>query len=303
MSTDGTKRSIDGAAVATMALGLPWFLGSLAVVGGLGAGLAELSGAFAGWLLAIAWVTSGALVFWPVAEAMFAQYLLGGRRPLPDEQAVLGPMWQAVCDHTRVDGTKYSLWIEDSSEVNAYASAGHIVMVTTRALRGDPQQMSAVLAHELGHHAGGHAWSGLLMWWYSLPARFALRLALVLLDLALYIISIFSYLAYLLAVVALIVIAVIVIGTLPFLLLLPLIPFVVAIADRRAELRADQFAVRNGYGPWLLTALQEIHHEETISPRPGPLARALASHPSAAQRIDALYRMLPPPSGRSGRFG
>ncbi|WP_235967803.1 M48 family metalloprotease [Streptomyces mesophilus] len=52
------------------------------------------------------------------------------------------------------------MWTEESQDLNAYAAAGHTVGVSRFALENLPSaQLAAVLAHELGHHTGGHAWS------------------------------------------------------------------------------------------------------------------------------------------------
>ena len=68
--------------------------------------------------------------------------------------------------------------VENSAELNAMAAAGHVVGVTTYSLNHlSSGNLAAVLAHELGHHTGGHAWAGLLGYWYSLPGRMAWSLA------------------------------------------------------------------------------------------------------------------------------
>jgi Zn-dependent protease with chaperone function len=43
--------------------------------------------------------------------------------------------------------------------------------------RLSPVQLEAVLAHELGHHLGGHPWASLLRYWYSLPATYVFQFA------------------------------------------------------------------------------------------------------------------------------
>ncbi|MFF4735893.1 M48 family metalloprotease [Streptomyces sp. NPDC001262] len=59
-----------------------------------------------------------------------------------------------------------------ATELNATAAAGHIVAVTRPATDRSPNsQLAAILAHELGHHVGGHPWAAMLADWYALPAR------------------------------------------------------------------------------------------------------------------------------------
>ena len=61
---------------------------------------------------------------------------------------------------------RYSLWIQDSDDVNATPTPGHTVAVTRWALYTlPPAHLEAVLAHELSHHLGGRAWLSLLSFW------------------------------------------------------------------------------------------------------------------------------------------
>ncbi|MEV6701287.1 M48 family metalloprotease [Streptomyces sp. NPDC051453] len=65
-----------------------------------------------------------------------------------------------------MEADTYELVIENSTDLNAMAAAGHVVGVTTYALNRIPSSnLAAVLAHELGHHTGCHAWAGLLGYW------------------------------------------------------------------------------------------------------------------------------------------
>ncbi|MFF2478351.1 M48 family metalloprotease [Streptomyces sp. NPDC058066] len=69
-----------------------------------------------------------------------------------------------------MEADTYKLVIENSTDLNAMAAVGHVVGVTTYALNRIPSgNLAVVLAHELGHHTGGHAWAGLLGYRSSLP--------------------------------------------------------------------------------------------------------------------------------------
>ena len=58
----------------------------------------------------------------------------------------------------------------DDDNLNAAAGGGSVVMVTTRAVHTLPDdQFKAVLAHELGHHAGLHPVVLLAQGWMYLP--------------------------------------------------------------------------------------------------------------------------------------
>lgn len=91
------------------------------------------------------------------------------RYPTPEEDRKLRSAWRRVTARAGVDADAYQLWVEDSTGINAMAAAGHIVGVTSHSLRTlTPGKLAGVLAHELGHHVGGHAWSSLLTFWYAL---------------------------------------------------------------------------------------------------------------------------------------
>lgn len=151
---------------------------------------------------------------------------------------------------------------------------------------------------------GGHAWAGLLMYWYSVPARLTARLlyrafvftmafsgaissafdrtGLVRMLLGPMVrLSPYLFLGFLALGLWL---------TQPALLLLFTIPFLLAWFGRLGELYADRVAADVGYGPALLEVLYgwlEAGYdvsEQQASWR----ARTLASHPTCATRIRAL---------------
>ena len=112
-------------------------------------------------LVIIAWILSGALVFHRPTESALARPLLHLRYPTPQERAKLEPVWREVTARAGVEGRNYELWVEDSDGLNAVAAAGHIVGVTRFAMNELPNgELAAVMAHELGHHVGGHALVG-----------------------------------------------------------------------------------------------------------------------------------------------
>ena len=161
--------------MVTLLLGLPWFVFSLAVVS-MVTGLAVPGSNAAAWTAMGVFVASGVLVFVRVTEDVLARVVLRLRRPTMVEQQRLGSVWGSVAAAAGVRGDKFQLWVQESHGENAFATAGHIVAVTRSSLMLPPNQLAVVLAHELGHHLGGHAWASLLTYWYSLPARLVARL-------------------------------------------------------------------------------------------------------------------------------
>ncbi|MFD6865024.1 M48 family metalloprotease [Streptomyces diastaticus] len=302
------QRHADATALGSLLIHLPHFLSSLVVVGLVS--LLVLGGlAFVGIL---AWLLSGLLVFHRPTEKTLARRLLGLRHPTPEEFSRLAPVWQEVTARAGVDAQNYELWIEENdTDLNAVAAAGHIVGVTTFALHRLPNgELAAVLAHELGHHVGGHAWASLLGYWYALPARLAYRLIRFLAVVTLRVAAVFSSLGFL--VIALF-LGIFAFATLTTLYGLPLLilaaPYALAAVGRRAELRADQHAAALGFAPMLASVLHQMHeadqaarHQAALAaraagtrlPEESAMAKLLATHPDHHTRLHHLQPWLQP---------
>ncbi|MFI6642322.1 M48 family metalloprotease [Streptomyces sp. NPDC050504] len=250
------RRGADLTALGSLVLQLPLAAASLLVV----IGLAYAVGAqtrLPVWGLAGAWLLSGVLVFHRRTESLLAQHVFGHRPPSLVEDELLRRVWGDVAARFGTEADAYELWVKESEELNVQATAGHLVSVTSAALRLPPGQLAAVLAHELGRHMAGHSWAALLNFWYGLPARlawYALR---------------WSYRRaarrstgvertgrHLIA--AAVVAAVLTVLLLPWLLLLLPLPWLSAALGRRADLRADRAAAVHGFGPHLAAVLQRF---------------------------------------------
>ncbi|NEB00009.1 M48 family metalloprotease [Streptomyces sp. SID13726] len=285
------RRGADITALGHLALHLPHGLASLAVVFLVSYVIGLVSG-IPWWLPFGCWVLSGALVFSRPCERLLARWLFRLRYPAPEEERKLRPVWREVAGRAGVDANGYQLWIENSDDVNALAAAGHIVSVTSHSLATlTPVQLGSVLAHELGHHARGHAWASLLALWYALPARIAWRL---LLRLA----SRVKRLSAGAATVAIVVAAVVVLAlaTATYgLIFLPLAtPYLVAAVSRRAELRADEHAAGLGFAAHLLEVLRAEHDrmESRQTAPEGVMMRLLDSHPDVHTRMHHLQAFV-----------
>lgn len=259
------QRGIDGTAVGQLLLHLPSFIASVVIV----AALSHVLFPAMGWLGILLWLGSGAMAFHRPTERILARHLLNLRHPTPWEQARLEPLWREVTARTGVEGRAYELWVEDSDHLNALAAAGHIVGVTRFSLESlSPGQLAAVLAHELGHHVRGHAWSSLLGQWYAFPGRLVWAVARRLIRL----VTIISrrhtgcWAAALLLVVG----GIVLLLALSYwfvTLALVVAPYLLAAVARRVELRADHHAAAVGFGPMLVEVLQMMHAAEQGSGR------------------------------------
>lgn len=299
------QRHTDATAFGTLLLYLPHFLSSLLVV-------SLVSLVSVGGLGILAWLLSGLLVIHRPTEEVIARRMLGLRHPTQEEFARLAPVWQEVAARAGVDAQNYQLWIEENdTDLNAVAAAGHIVGVTTFALNRLPNgELAAVLAHELGHHVGGHAWASLLGYWYALPARLAYRVIRFLALVTLRVAAFFSVLGFL--VIALF-LGLFAFATLTTLYGLPLLilaaPYALAAVGRRAELRADQHAAALGFAPMLASVLHQMYGADqaakqqaalaaraagTRLPKESTIAKLLATHPDHHTRLHHLQPWLQP---------
>ncbi|MGW5665661.1 M48 family metalloprotease [Streptomyces sp. NPDC003758] len=297
------QRRTDVTAVGNLLLHLPNFLCSLFVVG-----LVSLFFGGFGIVVVLAWLASGALVFHRPTESALARHLLRLRYPTPQERAKLEPVWREVTARAGIDGRTYELWVEDSDSLNAVAAAGHIVGVTRFAMNQLPNgELAAVMAHELGHHVGGHAWSSLLGYWYALPGRVAWRFLKAFSSVVFKVSRAFGCLGVAVVAVTIGCVALATISTLYGLPLLILgVPYALAAVGRRAELRADEHAAALGFGPMLAAVLDKLHQQEqrqtaeqTAQSGGAPvqesaLSKLLSSHPDYHTRLHHLQPYLQP---------
>ncbi|MFD3520900.1 M48 family metalloprotease [Streptomyces sp. NPDC058653] len=283
-------RSVDMTTIGHLALHIPNALLSLLIVTGLALVLAELT-ALPLWVWVGLWGASGALALVRPVENLLARLIFGLHYPTPDELTKLRPLWREVTSRAGVDASAYTLWVEESADINAAVTGGHIVSVTRHALERLPDgQLAAVLAHELGHHAGGHAWSASMTYWYSLPGRLAWRLVLRGILIARRRSPIVAEVIVLTLGAAA---ALAVVLTNGLVLLCVAGPFLISAVGRRAEMRADRYASGLGLTPQLTALFSGPYAEEPSRRETGGaalLARLLASHPDSRARLHALHR-------------
>jgi len=295
-------RSIDATTMWQLAvLVVVWAGGALLIA--VFADLAEPATGVDPRLVVAGWSATGVVVFVPPVERFLARLLLGLRPPTPEQLATFQDAWARVCDQAGVRGERYVLRVQRTGALNATAGAGHIVGVTSTALTLPPRYFEAILAHELGHHLGGHAMIGMLHSWYSWPLRTFVHLCAAVARLASVVMAIVRPLSRLLALALLPLVLVSCAGS----LLVPLVALPVTVSTvvmRRSELRADGTAVRLGYGPELLALYRGWAAHEAPAPRGWRGMRAFFrdTHPRFEMRVRAIEHALAvtPPGSAPG---
>lgn len=288
----GVRISVPSA--AELLLGIPWALWSFGVVSSVAS---WFTSGWASLLIVVLWVLSGLVVIWPATEDYIAKYLYRLRRPTMMEQQKLDISWRAVCARAEVDPGYYRLWVEESDTINGSAVAGRSVSVTRWALNNlPPRQLQAVLAHELGHHRGGHPWAGLLVFWYALPGRLLVSFIQTLFRIGGRVPALGCLIVGFVAVS----LGGLILNSLIFgrwgwaqYAILPLlVPIPLAWFSRRAELMADRVSAELGYARDTIAFLYDLQSQgHDVARRAAGWRGALyATHPSLADRIRTLER-------------
>ena len=86
-------------------------------------------------LFATSLLLLGVVLFSPWVERLLLTRLLGARTPRPDERARLRVAWSRVARRFGVGEDRFVLAIVDADEVNAFASGGHLLVVSSYAVR------------------------------------------------------------------------------------------------------------------------------------------------------------------------
>lgn len=166
------RRSVRGGVRGFAAL-LPVILAAALIVGLASYGLNLVWPVWGALVPFAAWWLPAPLVALPSARRFVARSWYGCREPTREESDRLRAPWADVLRRAGTPAGRYRLMVVESEELNAYASGGGIVTVTTLAVRKlPPRRLEAVLAHELGHHLRRHLLPEFLLAQLLLPVRF-----------------------------------------------------------------------------------------------------------------------------------
>lgn len=208
--------------------------------------------------------------------SFFGIFFWTRKKRVPPERIVEGPIYDTTMEFARIAGVKVrAIEIQEIESINASASLSSVVGVTRGLLeKMEPDEIRAVLAHEVGHLAYRHVARNIAI---TLPLTFGLYYG-------------WSRLAdWLEPTVGLQIHAILSSTILPFFILNGAIALAVGPYRRRLERDADAFAVRTlGDEELVIRTLVKLHTLNESSHRLKPLDEAMASHPSLVNRIAAI---------------
>jgi Zn-dependent protease with chaperone function len=235
----------------------------------------------------------GLLLFVRPFQEVVLSRLLGARTPTPDEAARLGPAWRVVTQRMGVPTSRYVVRVLDADEVNAFASGGHLVIVTSYAVDALPDaELRGVLAHELSHHLGMHTVSLTMGHWFLLPVVVLARLGIWLQRVADAATEAFASRSPLFTLLGRIVTWTLWVVALVLSFAVVLTHAATNVFGRATEFKADTFTVRSGFGPALASALRRFVAEGSGGRPAGWRERLLASHPPARTRVARIEAQL-----------
>lgn len=291
----GSTRKIDGHAVAALlpvvAL-LPAWAVAVAAVWWVVARFVNVPY----WLFAGAWLLLGVLLFWQPAQRLLLQRLIGARTPTRAEHDRLQRAWAIVAQRNLIPPSRFVLAIVDSDDLNAFATGGHLMIVSSWAVANlTDDELTGVLAHELSHHLGMHTVALTVSQWLTVPIVLFARFGYYLQNIAEAAGDAIERKSSGAALVGRTMAGLLTIISWLFLGTITIAQYIGNFVGKGAEFAADTRAVEMGFGKPLMRSLRRVV-ETGGGERPSNWRdRLVSAHPPARTRIariDAALRRI-----------
>lgn len=248
------------------------------------------------WLFAGIAFGLGAMLFWQPVQRAFLQRLIGARSPTRAERDRLHVAWSTVAQANHIPPSRFVLSMVDSGELNAFATGGHLLVVSSWAVANLPEEeLTGVLAHELSHHLGMHTLALTVGQWLTVPIVLLARIGFLLQNVAQAAGDAIERRSTGAAVIGRTVAGLLTIVSWVFLTTITVSQYIGNAMGKGAEFAADERAVRMGFGKPLMRSLRrvaELHGDD----RPASWRdRLVTAHPPARTRIariDAHLRRM-----------
>ena len=244
-------------------------------------------------LFAFAALSLGIILFSKSIQKLFLARLLGARQPTYEESVALYQAWRRVAKANHISTSSFLLAVVDSNELNAFASGGHLLVVSSFAVNElDNNELTGVLAHELSHHLGSHTVALTVAQWLSLPILLLARTGFILQTIAEAIsdtlgsrLSIVKFFGILASAALTIVSSIFVSGLIVAQTLSNAVGY-------SSEFQADRRVVRMGFGRELLHALSRVADQTNYLEQFSHNQILVSSHPPARERATRLEALL-----------
>jgi Zn-dependent protease with chaperone function len=236
------------------------------------------------WAVACTHLALGLLLFWRPMQRLVLVRLLGARRPHPTEAHTLENAWRQVAQANQITPGRFLVAVVDGDDLNAFACGGHLLVVTSFAVKElPPDELQGVLAHELSHHLGSHTVASTIGLWISLPVMLLARFGSFLRNVARAATDSFARDSAALTALGGLIGAVLTAASWVFISGLVASNWLSNRFGKAAEFQADRRVVAMGFGRELAAALRRVMAD----------SRAVgSSHPPARTRVARIEALL-----------
>jgi Zn-dependent protease with chaperone function len=245
------------------------------------------------WVFASAWFAAGVVLFLRPTQKLVLTRLLGARAPTRTELDRLHRAWSVVAQANHIPPDRFVLAVVDSEDLNAFASGGHLVVVSSWAIANlSREDLSGVLAHELSHHLGMHTVALTAGQWLSIPIVLLARIGFLFQNIAHAATDTFAQKSAGASFVGKAIAGAVTIVSWLFLSMITVSQSIGNATGKGAEFKADETVVRMGFGRELRNALRIV-----IAAGNGERAthwrdRLVTAHPPARTRVARIDAQL-----------
>jgi Zn-dependent protease with chaperone function len=286
------QRKIDGyavAAIAPVAALIPAWLIAVAVFWSA----VDLFFPLPFALFAGVWFICGGLLFLRPMQRVVLTRLLGARMPTRNEKEKMLRSWSVVAQANHIPPGKFVFAITDSDELNAFASGGHLVVVSSWAVENLSQdELCGVLAHELSHHLGMHTIALTVGQWLTIPIVLLAQVGFFLQNAAHAATDTFARSSTIGVIIGRTVAGFITIISWLFLVVITLSQYIGNAIGKGVEFKADETVVAMGFGKQLRNALRIVVESGNGEREQRWQDRLITAHPPARTRVARIEAQL-----------
>jgi Zn-dependent protease with chaperone function len=239
------------------------------------------------------WFLLGGSLFLRPVQRLVLMRLLGARTPTRQENDSLQRAWHVVAQANHIPPGRFVLSVADSEDLNAFASGGHLVVVSSWAIANlSREDLSGVLAHELSHHLGMHTIALTVGQWLTIPIVLLARIGFYVQNIAHAATDTFTQGSSGASLIGKTIAGALTIVSWIFLSMISISQVIGNATGKGAEFKADETVVNMGFGRELRNALRIViaagHGERATHWRD----RLVTAHPPARTRVARIEAQL-----------